>query len=687
LNYLGGIFLFIKMSSTVLTKNGIKTLFGLNFRVTAHHTCEIFLQIILIRQTDQFDRENKNLFSLTLSDGELKYNGFVLKLVKDAYSEKLENYIIQIQSITPLALNNGKNSRVFLIQKYRLEEKPCEPIGLPILLKDDINGIDSGMPKNFIDIHAINNSDQHIRIETDKRSQTIQNNTKVNLLPPSQNTFLNKKRKLEEKKKYYEEESSSSSSEEEDSDEDIIEEEQLLPNGQEYTLLKELSTFSTNFRVLIRVVKKLPIKVYQFAKSTKEGNLFAFDVIDKLGTEMQVVCYSKYVGKYFDIINEGKVYEICGGKVRPNQVKKGKKGSKHQYQIVISKKAKIIEKHDDGTILPKNFKFISISEIQELELKSWVDLIGYVTRVWKSELKNTKNGEEIMLRKLLINDHLGDSIIVNLWRNFAELPICENQVLALKNVTIGEFNDKFVSTTTKSQVFLDPEIKEAKLIKEYMLKSKNDIKIDQIVLDDLLEESEKELEGKNKKKDIVPIGKIIEELDTQEFLPKNKRRSIPDKWIKASVVKIDHSERNIYAGCWDNKCKKKLSLSGLKWKCIKCGSLYQKPAYYYCIGIEVQDCSAKHWLRLFSPLADEFFKVPASDYKDYIQKNDLTNLKKIKSNIEYKNLYFFVKPQLDEYDGKSQRKFIVNDFEHINISCRSKNIIENLATQLKLLEL
>ena len=97
-----------------------------------------------------------------------------------------------------------------------------------------------------------------------------------------------------------------------------------------YTSLKHLTTFSRDFIILVRVIKKSEIKHF---KSPNQGKLFYFIVLDNDGSEMQCTCFNKAVDKFFNEISEGKVYEIKGGYVKINDKKFTT--IKNDYKIVI----------------------------------------------------------------------------------------------------------------------------------------------------------------------------------------------------------------------------------------------------------------------------------------------------------------------------------------------------------------
>ena len=143
-----------------------------------------------------------------------------------------------------------------------------------------------------------------------------------------------------------------------------------------YTSLKQLTTFSRDFIIFVRILKKSEIKVFNTRQS---GKFFYFIVLDKDENEMQCTCFNKAVDKFFNIISEGKIYEIKGGYVKINDKKFTT--IKSDYKIVLDENSVITEKKDDGRIKINNLKIIKISDIQNINLYSIINLYEFILNI------------------------------------------------------------------------------------------------------------------------------------------------------------------------------------------------------------------------------------------------------------------------------------------------------------------
>ena len=80
-----------------------------------------------------------------------------------------------------------------------------------------------------------------------------------------------------------------------------IEETPVTLSEDAYTSLKQLTTFSRDFIIFVRVTKKSEIKTFETRNNnmgSSQGKLFYFIVLDRDGNEMQCTCFNKAVDKF-----------------------------------------------------------------------------------------------------------------------------------------------------------------------------------------------------------------------------------------------------------------------------------------------------------------------------------------------------------------------------------------------------
>lgn len=544
--------------------------------------------------------KQKKLYLATLRDKTKKYNGFILKSQDEMINE---GNIINLKTVVPKNISKGKG-RIFVCKEFTvLGYYPSDSFPEATLIIDEISSINSNSQKN---------------------------NNNFN------NNFQNKNHDFDNRK------------------EDM----------SIYTSLKHLTTFSRDFIILVRVIKKSEIKHF---KSPNQGKLFYFIVLDNDGSEMQCTCFNKAVDKFFNEISEGKVYEIKGGYVKINDKKFTT--IKNDYKIVIDENSFISEKTDDGSIKENNLKIINISEIDKIPLYSIIDLCAIVLEVGEKVIKHTRNGDQYM-KKIIIGDTSKYKIEFSLWRIHASIEVKVSDTILIKNAKVGEFNGRNLSTFDETSITINPNnsIKEVKELNEFIQNFKGEFN---------------ELENKSNDKnsngnfnnndvfDRVYIKDVLDSLDDITDVNTTSR-------ITATVTQIMHNEKNFYQGCSDRNCKRKLQFDSENkiYTCPNCKKTYKEPTYYYTLSIRVKDASCEHWIDIFGKTAESIMKISGEEYKDFLNEGNKQKLKEISDSIEFKTFHFWVKPKLQMYSNISKKKLYAYKIEPIDEKNESKKLIK-----------
>ena len=224
------------------------------------------------------ERDSKKVYMMSLCDQESKFNSFFLASNEDIPGLK-EGKLIHLKEISPKKI---KNSMFIRIKEYELISEPFELKEVKEIKLEDI---------------------------TQEENKIITNGEKE----------INSEKKEME-----------------------IEETPVTLSEDAYTSLKQLTTFSRDFIIFVRVTKKSEIKTFETRNNnmgSSQGKLFYFIVLDRDGNEMQCTCFNKAVDKFFDIIEEDQLYEIKGGYVKLNDKKYTR--IKSDYKIVLDENSKI----------------------------------------------------------------------------------------------------------------------------------------------------------------------------------------------------------------------------------------------------------------------------------------------------------------------------------------------------------
>ena len=555
------------------------------------------------------ERDSKKVYMLSLCDQDYKLNSFFLASDKDIPDLK-EGTLIHLKEVTPKKI---KNSTFIRIKEYEI-------IGEPQDLSLEVKEI------------------------------------KMEDFP-----FSEKKEKSESK--IFSPEKTDSKNED-----------GSMPLSDDaYTSLKQLTTFSRDFIIFVRVTKKSEIKTFETKNNnmgtSSQGKLFYFIVLDRDGNEMQCTCFNKAVDKFFDEIEEDQLYEIKGGYVKLNDKKYTR--IKSDYKIVLDENSKITKKIDNGTIKKNNMTIVKIKDIQNMNLYSIVDLCVVVLNVGEKMIKNTRNGSQ-PLKKIVVGDVSKYKIEISLWRVHSDTNVKFGDILLINNVKIGEYKGRTLTTFDETCIKINPPKTNeyVRELEEFI--QKNDIKNEWLDLENNTE-IKHETKEENENYTSVHIRDVLESLDEYEDVSNLSK-------VTAIVTQILHNEKNYYLGCSDRNCKRKLKLEEdtNEYVCPNCLKSTKTPTYYYTLSLRVKDASTEYWIDIFGKTAESIMKCTAEEYKEILENRDEEKLREITHKVEFKVFNFWVKPKIQTYNTVSKKKLYAYRIEPYNEKSEAHKLVRYL---------
>lgn len=632
-----------------LSSGALKDIGELEVDNKKNYNVDYFFQILSLRRKDEAPNSKPGshiIFTCTLSDGQYKYTGFVL--FAEPSQESLANGdIIRAYSLSTNIIQSQKN-KVYLIKKFEIIDKGVGQIGNPELLRDSNSAGSDSKERNSISNNGVQRPQSNVAggnshissINHNSSYNNFSNNPSYN--NQNNNIPINQKPNSGEitKKSFY------------------------MP-------LASLTTFTKDIQILVRCCRKTELKLFT-GKNGQPGSLFSFNIMDSDGSEMQVTCFNKACDKFFNLIEENRVYEIMGGYVKINDKKYS--SVKSEYKLILEENTRIDEKHDDSSIKQISFNFVKLVDIGPLVKDSTIDVFGYVYEVQEKILKRTKAGKDAQIRKLTLVDDSEFKIEFTLWKNHADDErIQKGSILAIKNAKVGDFNGRSLSTVDDTKILTEPDFNFVNDLRTFVENYKGEWKT--FTGNSGSNQSNIEASGNQS---IMSIKDAIAILDSGE--PDDR---IPSVKVKATVCTINHSDKNFYAGCPEKACKKKLIPETYGFSCPNCNT-NKNPVYYYTLSIRIKDYSAEHWIDVFGDLGTKLFKYTCEEYKDFVQNNDSLKLKEINANLEFKTFIFSGKPKLQVYNSLAKKKINVWRIDNIETIADARRLIKNLKSVLNI---
>lgn len=178
---------------------------------------------------------------------------------------------------------------------------------------------------------------------------------------------------------------------------------------------------------------------------------------------MRATFFREAVDKYYDMMQEGEVFIISGGRVKPAFRGSG-------YELNLDSRTEVEHVRDDTGIKQQVYDFVELSRLEAVPTKEVVDVIGVVKSSGSLANITTRTGRELLKLDLDLVDQSNTEVRTTLWGETAQAcaeKVTTQPVLAIKGVRVGDFGGVSLSTTTSSQVSFNPDLPEAAALRQW----------------------------------------------------------------------------------------------------------------------------------------------------------------------------------------------------------------------------
>lgn len=436
--------------------------------------------------------------------------------------------------------------------------------------------------------------------------------------------------------------------------------------------ISALNPYQGRWAIKARVTAKGDLRRYNNARG--DGKVFSFDLLDSDGGEIRVTCFNAVADQFYGYVEVGKVYMVSRGSLKPAQ--KNFNHLNNEWEITLEA-ASIVElcPDEDNSIPQQQFSFKPISDVENMENNSIIDVIGVVTAVNPSASIMRKNGMETQRRILNLKDHSGRSVELTLWGELCNREGSKLQnmvdsgvfpVLAVKAGKVNEFSGKSVVTISTSQLFINPDFPEAHNLRGWFDSGGKNMATQSISKDMMSMAQRNE------------VRKTVSQIK-QEGLGRGEK---PD-WIavKASVsfVKTDNF---CYTACplmiGDRQCAKKVVKSGeTHWHCERCNQDFEECDYRYLIQAQVQDHTGLTWVTAFQESGEDLLGCSAKElfFLKHEEQDDTRFEEIIRSRL-FNQYLFKLKVKEEMYGDEQKVKITVVKADKVDPSVEGKYMLD-----------
>ncbi|XP_040380009.1 replication protein A 70 kDa DNA-binding subunit C-like [Oryza brachyantha] len=364
-----------------------------------------------------------------------------------------------------------------------------------------------------------------------------------------------------------------------------------------------LNPYQPKWTIKARVTAKSDIRHWSNAKGS--GTVFNFDLLDAQGGEIRAQCWKESVDKFYGQIEVGKVYLISRGTLKPAAKKYNTLN--HDYEMTLDAGLANLEvcSDDDNSIPRLQYNFRQISELENIDNETIVDLLGVVTSVSPSATIMRKTGTETKRRTIQLKDLSGRSIEVTLWGNFCDVEgqqlqlQCDsglNPVVALKGARVSDFGGRSAGTISSTQLIINPDFPEVERLRQWFM-----------------------TEGKTApcislSREISNMGRADARRTIAQIKDDDLGRQEKADWItvKAAISHVG-TDNFCYPACpkilsGGRQCGKKVINNGDgMWHCDRCDESVQNCEYRYLLRFQIQDHTGTTYVDVFQEAGEQVF--------------------------------------------------------------------------------
>ena len=255
---------------------------------SGHSTFQVLATKKIQAKEENHNTSDYTKYRLCFSDGNHRYSQAVL-LIDNVDDVPPDLSIIEIDSVHHKnSIKKVNNKLIFVVGAFKVVEIAEYQIGNPVTVP----------PEAF---ETENNHNQNGGTSSEPVTPTNAPSTSShNFGPPS----------LPYKRPHDEENNSNSSSE---ANKAKLARRNLFPSKTTHCI-KDLNPYQNKYTIQARVIKKSTIKTWNNARS--DGTVFDFILKDASG-EIKVAAFKELCTKYFDVVEEGKVYYLSNAQIKP----------------------------------------------------------------------------------------------------------------------------------------------------------------------------------------------------------------------------------------------------------------------------------------------------------------------------------------------------------------------------------
>ncbi|XP_076330742.1 replication protein A 70 kDa DNA-binding subunit-like [Tachypleus tridentatus] len=406
--------------------------------------------------------------------------------------------------------------------------------------------------------------------------------------------------------------------------------------------ISSLTPYQNRWTICARVITKTSIKTWNYP--TSEGKLFSMNLLDGSG-EIRAMAFNDCCDTFYQMIEPNKVYYISNGSLRT--ANKQFTSVKNDYEMVLTGDTTVILCKDRSNGIPTLlFNFVPLNQLEYVEKDSVIDVIGICKDAGELQVGiSQKSNKEYKKRDIVLFDQSVTEMTATLWGLEAEnFHIGNNPVIALKGVKVSHFKGLSLSALFSSSLYVNPDIKEAHILKSWYDHESINIQTSPI--------------SRRPNGELVP-GQATWKTFAQADAEMLERGDGENYYTTKATVVITRKTNCIYIACPRQGCQKKvIDLNNGLYQCEKCECQYHSYKWRLLLQCCLADFTESKWVTCFHEVATSILNSSAEDMGRLKEMNE-DRFSAVIDKVNFKTFIFTLMTKMELYNGENRLKTIV----------------------------
>jgi len=409
--------------------------------------------------------------------------------------------------------------------------------------------------------------------------------------------------------------------------------------GKNVFPIVSLTPYQNRWTIRARITSKSNIRTW--SNSRGEGKLFSVDLVDESG-EIRATGFNNVVDKYYDMLEQGKVYYFTKGSLKT--ANKKYTSLKNDYEMSLNDDTLIEPCLEECDLPSVQYNFMPIKDIEQVNKDSIIDIIGVVKLASEvSQITTKATNKQVSKRDITIVDQSKAAIRATLWgqdaENFSEYA-SRFPVLAIKGAKVSDFGGRSLSIPSSSNFSINPDIPEAHTLRGWYDNGGAD-------------EQTSSLSGQGSGDSMGGTYKTIAQIK-EENLGAGEKADFFN--VRASIVFLK-KENCLYQACPGAECNKKVNEENGQYRCEKCDRTYPDFKYRLMLQSNIADHTGNQWITSFQDSAEVILGTK-SDQLGKLREENENEFDKIFSDASFTPFILKVRAKHETYQDESKLKCV-----------------------------